>query len=67
MNAREERGLAIAAMCKIEHKGGVYLVPSQSGKGRYTVCPDAEHPHCSCPDHETTGDRCKHIYAVENT
>ena len=65
MNAREERGLAIAALCKIDRKGAVYLVPSQSGKGRYTVCPDAENPHCSCPDHETTGGKCKHIYAVE--
>ncbi len=65
MNAREERGLAIAALCRIDHKGGVYLVPSQSGKGKYTVCPDADHPHCTCPDHETTGGKCKHIYAVE--
>jgi transposase len=65
MNEREQRGLAIAALCKIDHKGGVWLVPSQSGTGRYTVCPDPENPHCTCPDHETRGVKCKHIYAVE--
>jgi transposase len=67
MDAREQRGLQIAAVCNIVKKGGVWIVPSQSGKGKYTVCPDAETPHCSCPDHETTGKRCKHIFAVEFT
>jgi transposase len=65
MNDREQRGLAIAALCKIERKGGVWLVPAQTGRGKYTVCPDAENPHCSCPDHETRGVKCKHIFAVE--
>src|SRR5262249_5034610 len=67
MNAREERGLVIAATQKLTQKGPVWLVPSQSGRGRYTVCPDPEKPYCSCPDHEETGQRCKHIYAVEFT
>lgn len=62
---REQRGLAIAARCRIARKGGVWLVPSQSGHGRYTVSPDASEPHCSCPDHETRGVKCKHIFAVE--
>src|SRR5262249_2193694 len=39
----------------------------QSGNGTYTVVPDATQPFCSCPDHETTGGRCKHIHAVEIT
>src|ERR1700675_4029119 len=65
MNAREERGLIIAATQKLTQKGKVWLVPSQSGKGKYTVCPDPETPFCSCPDHEETGGKCKHIYAVE--
>jgi transposase len=64
MNEREQRGLMIAATAKITQKGGVWLVPSQSGHGRYTVCPDTQEPHCSCPDHETRGCECKHIYAV---
>jgi transposase len=63
-NEREQRGLVIAATAKLTKKGGVWLVPSQSGKGKYTVCPDAAHPHCSCPDHEERGCECKHIYAV---
>ena len=46
-------------------KGSAWLVPSQSGHGKYTVCPDAETPHCTCPDHETRGVKCKHIFAVE--
>ncbi len=36
----------------------------ESGKGRYTVSPDKDQPHCSCPDHEEAGCICKHIYAV---
>lgn len=65
MNEREQRGLQIAAVCRIDQKGGVWIVPSQSGTGKYTVCPDAENPHCTCLDHETRGIKCKHIFAVE--
>ncbi len=65
MNAREERGLVIAATQKLTQRGKVWLVPSQSGRGKYTVCPDPETPFCSCPDHEETGGKCKHLYAVE--
>jgi transposase len=67
MDAREQRGLIIAATQKLTQKGKVWLVPSQSGKGKYTVCPDDEKPFCSCPDHEETGEKCKHLYAVEFT
>ena len=62
---REQRGLRIAALCKLTKKDGVWLVPSQSGKGKYKVCPDPTNPHCNCPDHETSGKKCKHIFAVE--
>jgi len=62
---REQRGMRIAATCKLTKKGQVWLVPSQSGHGRYTVSPDPESPHCSCPDHETRGLKCKHLFAVE--
>jgi transposase len=64
MTPREERGLVIAATKKLVQKGKVWLVPSQNGPGKYTVCPDAETPYCSCPDHEETGCPCKHIFAV---
>jgi transposase len=65
MDARQERGLLIAATGRLSQKGKVWLVPSQSGQHRYTVCPDAEQPHCTCQDHETRGVKCKHIFAVE--
>lgn len=64
MPPREERGLVIAATAKVVQKGSVWLVPSQSGRGRYTVSPDDAHPHCTCPDHEDRGCECKHIFAV---
>ncbi len=62
---RQQRGLEIAATAKIERKGGAWLVPSQSGKGRYTVIPHADAPHCTCPDHQDGGHKCKHLFAVE--
>jgi len=66
MNPRQQRGLVIAATQKLTQKGKVWLVPSQKGNGKkYTVCPDPEAPYCSCPDHEETGGKCKHLYAVE--
>src|SRR5439155_18760322 len=37
MDARAERGLEIAATMCIVRKGSAWLVPSQSGKRRYTV------------------------------
>jgi transposase len=65
MEAREQRGLLIAATKKITRKGGVWIVPSQENASRkYTVCPDAKQPHCTCPDHEERGCECKHIFAV---
>jgi hypothetical protein len=65
VNEREQRGLLIAAYAKIKRKGGVLIVPSQENAAKkYTVCPDEQQPHCSCPDHETRGCVCKHIYAV---
>jgi transposase len=63
MDARQQRGLEIAAIAKITQKNGEWTVPSQSGMGRYKVDPKTE--HCNCPDHETRGVKCKHIYAVE--
>jgi transposase/predicted nucleic acid-binding Zn finger protein len=70
MDPRTQRGLVIAATAKLIQKGKVWLVPSQSGKGKYTVCPDTETPFCSCPDFEDgcggTG-RCKHLHAVTFT
>jgi transposase len=66
MDAREQRGAVIAATQKLTRKGKVWIVPSQSGHGKYTVCPDESAPHCTCPDHEA-GFVCKHIHAVRFT
>src|ERR1044071_10120696 len=70
MDAREQKGLEIAAKARIEQNGDRWFVPSQSGRSgahgnRYEVTPDVSNPHCSCPDHETRNVKCKHIWAVE--
>lgn len=66
MNAREERGLAIAARCAIKQVGDTWMVPSQSGGARYAVrVGDGVLPSCTCMDHELRGVKCKHIFAVE--
>ena len=64
MKEREQKALEIAARSKIGRKGGKWLVPSQTGNGaRYEV--DALVQHCTCPDYETRGQSCKHMFAVE--
>lgn len=65
LEGRQRRGLEIAATANLVRKGDVWIVPSQSGKGKYTVCPHNDAPHCTCPDHETRGVKCKHIFAAE--
>lgn len=63
---RKQRGLAIAARCKITQQGNTWKVPSQSGYAPYYfVNPDPQAPHCTCPDFEKREAKCKHIYAVE--
>lgn len=64
MEPRQQRGLEIANCCHIAEQNGLWLVPSQSSKGRYRV-DSRENPTCTCPDFETRGEKCKHIYAVE--
>lgn len=59
---RRQRGQAIAAVCRIENRDGLWVVPSQSGAGRYYV--DAIRPHCSCKDFEARSQPCKHVFAV---
>ena len=64
---RQQRGLAIAAIVRLEKHRLGYRVPSQSGNGSYIVDPDADNPCCSCPDFDTRQEPCKHIYAVQIT
>lgn len=65
MDARQERGLVIAATSKIEQNKLGWKVPSQSGNGSYIVNLDHGEPFCSCPDFEARHLPCKHIHAVE--
>lgn len=65
IDEREQRGLKIAALVRIKKHEDHWVVPSsQSGTDPYKV-KIGEKPHCTCPDHESRGLRCKHIYAVE--
>jgi hypothetical protein len=54
MDARQERGLVIAALCKLN-----------SGERICRVSLSAQ--TCSCPDHREGGFKCKHVYAAEYT
>lgn len=65
MDARQERGLVIAATAKIERNKLGWKVPSQSGNGTYIVNLDHGQPFCTCPDFEKRQQPCKHIHAVE--
>jgi len=70
MDAREQKGLEIAAKARIERHGDRCFVPSQSGTrtnsgNHYIVRPDDS--TCTCPDHETRQVKCKHLWAVEFT
>ena len=66
---RKQRGLTIAALARIDRDGDFYIVPSVTNPRptRYRVKLDAATPTCTCPDFETRGCKCKHIYAVEYT
>src|ERR1041384_2533536 len=63
MTLREQKGRQIADRYRITQQGNLFLVPSQSGRGKYKVDPKA--PFCSCPDFDFRRQPCKHIYAVQ--
>lgn len=64
MDARQQRGLTIAAMFKIVRRGETWQVPSQTVSDRkYTV--DHKAQTCTCPDHQEARHKCKHLFAVE--
>ncbi|HYX71599.1 MAG TPA: transposase, partial [Nitrososphaera sp.] len=65
MNIRQQKGIAIATKATIKRDGNLWLVPSQSGQGKYRVNPDKQ--SCSCPDFDFRGEPCKHIFAVRYT
>jgi transposase len=65
MDSRQQRGIGIAAKGGLVTKGHLWLVPSQSRGSTYRVNPWAG--ECSCPDHQATNLRCKHLWAVTFT
>ena len=66
MNAREQRGQTIAETMPLSKMGEEWVVPSQTGKGVYIVGKDQfGNPRCQCPDFDSTGVKCKHIFAVQ--
>jgi hypothetical protein len=66
MDARQQRGLAIAALCKINRENGEWLVPSQSASDKiYRV--SLESKTCTCLDHIEGGFECKHQHAARFT
>ena len=67
--ARRQRGLAIAAVTRIEEKKpGLWAVPSQTGTGKnYWVRIDNDQQTCTCPDFEERSQPCKHVFAVQFT
>jgi transposase len=65
MDARQQRGLIIAAMVKLNRTKEGWQVPSQSCDKTYTVDPVGQ--TCTCPDHQEWGHKCKHLFAVEIT
>jgi len=64
MDGRRERGIEIAKQYRIRQTPRGWIVPSQSGAGKYAVVM-GESPSCTCPDFELRGGRCKHQWAVE--
>ncbi|HEX8370562.1 MAG TPA: transposase [Pyrinomonadaceae bacterium] len=63
MIRKHQKGKEIAKEANLRFDGNVWLVPSQSGHGEYTV--DLQNQTCSCPDYSKTLVKCKHQYAVD--
>jgi transposase len=65
MNPRQQRGLTIAALCRLTRQDdGTWVVPSQTVEGRkYQV--NFGQQKCTCLDCVEGGFRCKHQFAVE--
>jgi transposase len=65
-SSRQLRGAALAKTSAKAFKhiaGETYFVPSQTNTGSGYVV-DVSVGRCSCPDYETRGGPCKHVFAV---
>src|SRR5205085_2493856 len=65
MQAREARGIQIAAQSEITYNDtqARWIVPSQTSAKTYIVSLNL--PSCTCPDFKKCAPKCKHIFAVE--
>jgi transposase len=61
---RKQRGMVIATQKQIRKTPKGYIVPSQSGQGKYAVVVDGDKATCTCPDYELRAEPCKHVFAV---
>jgi transposase len=64
MDLRELKGLELAARAKIVFKDGAWVVPSQTGNGKYTVVLKPAGDSCTCDDFTLRQQPCKHIHAA---
>jgi Transposase DDE domain len=65
MTPREERGLVIAATCRLHRNDdGTWNVPSQSRQETVAYRVDLNAKTCNCLDHTEGGFTCKHYYAA---
>src|SRR5216683_3843298 len=65
MDAREQRGLVIAATCRLHRNDdGTWLVPSQTDPKTLGYRVNLETKACTCPDCVEGGFVCKHYYAA---
>ena len=67
IGTREDRGRAIAEKDRqiMRMNDHSYKVKSQSSDILYDITQTENGWKCNCPDHETRGVKCKHIFAVE--
>lgn len=66
MTVREQKAVEIADKFRIVETAGKWMVPSQSGKGKYAVRVVGHSSDCTCPDFELRREACKHMLAVRH-
>jgi transposase len=65
MDARQQRGILIAATCRLHRNDdGTWLVPSQTNAATVGYIVNLESKTCTCPDHQEGKFTCKHFFAA---